>query len=223
MTVLMTVAKTLGGAAAADSLEGGGTGVDIGSVLNGEYAPIISAGSNTGWQALYLSHNGVTDPISNVGTFIALYSQTYGGTSSAAADYTTLKNKGFGSGTSSNNSDGLSEGLRIEHDADLGVTLGLSAFDGTRAQVKIYGDGSGAPTDGIDIGSAFALHVDALIYNNAGSAVDAITPQTGKIGKSGDTILGDAALVKLRFYLTTGAGDGGRLQWDWCVKYSYVG
>ncbi len=224
MAVNLTVSKTLSGAGAADSLAGGGSGVDLGSVVNGEYAPIISKAANTGWQSLYIRHNATVDPITSVGTFIAQFSQTYGGAASAAADYATLISKGNASGNSANNGDGLSSGLRIEHDADLGGTLGASAFDGTRAQVKIYGDGS---TDGIDLASAFDLHVDACIYDASphgtpGTAVDATTPVTGKIGKDGDSVLGDHALVKLRFYLEDAAPDGGILQWDWVIKYSFT-
>jgi len=224
MAVTLTVSKTLSGTAVADSLAGSGSGVDLGSVVNGEYAPIISKAANTGWQSLYIRHNATVDPITSFGSFAAVYSQTYGGAASAAADYATLKSKGNASGTSANNNDGLSSGLRIEHDADLGATLGASAFDATRAQVKIYGDNT---TDGIDLASAFPLHVDALIYDAAahgtpGTAVDATTPVTGKIGKDGDSVLGDHALVKLRFYLEEAAPDGGILQWDWVLKYSFT-
>lgn len=224
MSVSLTVSTTLSGTQAADSLAGGGSGIDLGSCVNNEYAPIISKAANTGWQSLYIRHNATIDPITNVKTFIAQYSQTYGGAVSAAADYATLKSKGNASGNSANNADGLSSGLRIEHDADLGNTLGASAFDGSRAQVKIYGDNL---TDGIDLASAFNLHVDALIYDASphgtpGTAVDATTPVTGKIGKDGDSVLGDHALIKLRFYLENAAPDGGVLMWDWVIAYSFT-
>lgn len=224
MTVNLVVSKTLSGAGAADTLAGSGSGVDLGSVVNAEYAPIISKAANTGWQTLYIRHNATIDPITSVGTFVSTFSQAYGGAVSAAADYATLKSKGNASDSSANNATGLSSGLRIEHDADLGVTLGASAFDATRAQVKIYGDNT---TDGIDIASAFPLHVDALIYDSAthgtpGTAVDATTPVTGKIGKDNDAVLGDHALVKLRFYLEDAAPDGGILQWDFVIKYSFT-
>ena len=219
MAVNLTISKTLGGSAVADSLAGGGSGLDLGSVVNSEYCPILSKSANTGSQALYVKHNATVDPITDCGTYIAPYSGTYGGAAAnAAADYATLKAKGSASGNSANNSDGLSSGLRIEHDADLGGTLGLSAFDGTRAQVKTYGKSD----LGIDLASAFDLHVDALIYNNSGTAVDATTPVTGKIGKAGDTVLGDTAALKLRYYLEDAAPDGGIIQWDWVFKYSFT-
>lgn len=224
MAVNLTISKTLSGTAVADSLAGGGTGVDLGSVVNGEYTPIISKSANTGWQALYIRHNATIDPITNVKTFIDEFSQAYGGADSAANDYATLISKGNASGNSANNADGLSSGLRIEHDADLGATLGASAFNATRAQVKIYGDNN---TDGIDLASAFDLHVDALIYDSnahgsAGSPVDASAPVTGQIGMDGDSTLGDHALIKLRYYLEEAAPDGGIIQFDYIISYSFT-
>lgn len=218
MAVNLTVSKTLGGAAVADSLAGGGSGVDFGSVVNGEYVPIINQAANTGWQSLYIRHNATVDPITEVKTFIQQYSQSYGGADSASGDFTTLQAKGSASGNNANNDDGLSSGLRIEHDADLAGALGASAFNGTRAQVKIYGKAA----EGVDLATAFDLHVDALVYDNSGTPVDATTPVTGQIGKSGDTVLGDNAFVKLRFYLEDAAPDGGILQWDWVIGYSFT-
>ena len=219
MAVSLTISKTLGGAGVSDSLAGGGSGVDLGSVTNGQYVPIINQSANTGWQSLYISHDATVDPITDTGTYIATFSQTYGGADSAANDYSTLISKGNASDNSANNTTGLSAGLRIEHDADLGGTLGASAFDGTRAQVDIYGDNN---TDGIDLASAFDLHVDALIQYNGGSPIDATSPETGKIGKSGDATLGDVALVKLRYYLEDAAPDGGIIQWDFVCKFSFT-
>ena len=220
MTVTLTVSKTLGGAAVNDSLAGGGDGVDLGSVVNGEYAPITNKAANTGWQSLYITHDATIDPITDVGTFIAEYSQAYGGAAAnAAADIATLIAKGNASGNSANNADGLSSGLRIEHDWDPPGTLGASAFNGTRAQVSIYGDNN---TDGISLASAFPLHVDALLYNNSGTPVDATTPVTGQIGKTADTVLGDTAFVKLRFYLEEAATEGGIIQNDWVIAYSFT-
>lgn len=218
MSVSLTVSKTLGGAAVSDTLAGAGTGVDLGSVVNAEYTPIISKAANTGWQSLYVRHNATIDPITEVKTFIQQFSQTYGGAQTAATDFTTMQSKGAASGNSANNADGLSSGLRVEHDADLGGTLGASAFNGTRAQVKIYG----ASSLGVSLATGYDLHVDALIYNNAGTPVDATTPVTGKIGKTGDTVLGDVAFVKLRFYLENAAPDGGIIQWDWVISYSFT-
>lgn len=224
MAVNLTISKVLSGTQIADSLAGGGSGLDLGSVVNNEYAPIINKAANTGWQTIYIRHNATIDPITNVKSHIGQYSQTYGGAASAATDLATVISKGNASGNSANNADGLSSGFRIEMDADLGNTLGANAFLGTRAQVKIYGDNG---TDGIDLASAFTLHQDALIYDSnahgsAGTPVDATTPVAGQIGKDGDTVLGDHALVKVRFYLENAAPDGGIIQWDWIWSYSFT-
>lgn len=212
------------GPAVSDALSGGGTGVDLGQVVNGAYAPIISQVANTGHQDIYLGHDATVDPITDVKTFVAQFSQTYGGppASSPAADIATLIAKGQADNeATANNSDGLASGLRVEHDGRGMSTgaLGASGFLPSRAQVQIYGDNG---TDGIDLASAFDMHVDAMVYNNAGAEVDATTPVTGQIGKIGDTVLGDRAHVALRFYLETAAPDGGILQWDWVCGYSFT-
>lgn len=226
MAVLLTVSKSLSGTAVNDTLAGGSTGgIDLGSVVNGEYTPITNKTANTGWQNIYVRHNAAVDPITNVGFYIAPYSGTYGGAAvSAAADYATMISKGNASSDSANNSDGLGAGLRVEMDADLGGTLGANAFLVTRAQVYVFGDNG---TDGLDLATAFPLHVDSLIYDSAahgtpGTPVDATTPVTGKIGKDNDSVLGDHALVKLRFYLEDAAPNGGIIQWDWVIKYSFT-
>lgn len=220
MAVDLTVSKTLSGTQVADGLAGGGSGVDLGQVVNGKYAPIINQLSNTGHQDIYIYHNATVDPITDVKTFIGQYSQTYGGADSAANDIATLIAKGQADNESTaNNDDGLSSGLRIEH-AGIGIaSLGTSAFLPSRAQVDIYGNNG---TDGVDLDSAFNLHVDAMVYDNATVETDATTPETGKIGKSGDAVLGDNAHVGLRIYLEDAAPDGGILQWDWVIAYSFT-
>lgn len=219
MTVQLTVSKVLNPPDQVDdALSGGGVGIDLGSTVNGEYTPITNKAANTGWLSLYVSHDAAIDPITDVGTFIQQYSQAYGGADDAPGDFATMQSKGAASGNSANNADGLSGGLRIEHDADIAGTLGLSAFDGTRAQVKIYGAGAA----GVSLATAYAIHVDALIFNDSGTPVDATTPVTGKIGKAGDTVLGDTAWIKLRYYLETAALDGGVIQCDYVFKYSFT-
>jgi hypothetical protein len=220
MAVNLTISKTLGGTAIADTLAGGSSGLDLGQVINSEYVPIVSKAANTGHQNIYVRHNAVVDPIDSYKTFVDIMSGTYGGAASAAADIATLIAKGQADNeATANNSDGLASGFRIEHNGRQIGTLGASAFLPSRAQVQIYGDNG---TDGIDLASAFNLHVDALLWNNAGSEVDATTPVTGKIGKSGDTVLGDVAHVGVRFYLEDSAPDGGILQFDWIHAYSFT-
>lgn len=220
MAVLLTIAKTLNGSQVSDALAGGGSGYDLGQVVNGKYAPIIDQGTNQGHADLFIRHDAVVDPITDCKTFIAQFSQTYGGADSAANDIATLIAKGQADvEATSNNIDGLSSGLRIEHAGREIGSLGMSAFLPSRAQVEIYGDNG---TDGIDLASAYDLHVDALSYNNVGVEADASAPVTGQIGISGDSNLGDRAHVGLRMYLESTAPDGGILQWDWVFAYSFT-
>lgn len=226
MAVNLTISKTLGagpplvGPAIADTLAGGSSGLDLGQVVNNEYVPIISKAANTGFQNIFVAHDAVVDPIDDVKTYVAQYTGVYGGADSAVNDIATLIAKGAADNeATANNSDGFASGFRIEHAGREIGSLGANAFLPSRAQVKIYGNNS---TDGIDLASAFDLHVDALIFNNTGSEVDATTPVTGKIGKSGDSVLGDVAHVGVRFYLEDAAPDGGILQWDWVWAYSFT-
>ena len=47
--------------AISDALLGGGTGLDLGTVTNGNYAPLTDKTANTGHQDLYLSHDGTAN------------------------------------------------------------------------------------------------------------------------------------------------------------------
>lgn len=222
MTVSITISKTLGGAQIADALAGGGAGLDLGSVVNSEYCPIINQAANTGFQRLYIRHDAAIDPIRDVRTWVAEYSQDYGGADTAADDIATLLAKGAASGNSSNNGDGNSAGLRIEQEADLAETLGMSAFDGTRARVRIYGRDYGAGIDGSAIDKAFPADKEAMILDDSGTPVLATTPVDGEIGKDGDTVLGDNYFVKMRYYLESAPPAGGILQADWVLGFSYT-
>jgi hypothetical protein len=221
MTVLLTISETLGGAAVADSLAGGGTGVDLGSVVNNQYAPITLKSANTGHQDLFISHDAVLDPITDVKTFIQQYGVgtgfTYGGADTAANDFTTLVNLGNASGSSKNNADGLSGGIWIDMDWNASTA---NQFDQANfpTLVKIYGDGL---TDGVDLASAFILKADAMVYD-APPETAAGTPVDGQIGISGDTTLGDTAHVKLRIYIPNAFSDGGIIQWEWVIAYSFT-
>jgi hypothetical protein len=221
MAVLLTVSETLNGAAIADSLEGGGTGIDLGAVVNNQYAPLIDKTANTGAQVLYIRHDAVDFPITDVGFFIQEYGVgtgfTYGGADTAANDLATLIALGTASGSSKNNGDGLSGGLWIDMDSDASVT---NQFDqaGFPAVVKIFGDGG---TDGVDLASAFALNSAAMVYDSGGET-QATSPVDGQIGKAADAGLGDNAKIKLRIYLPNAYTDGGYVQTELVVKYSFT-
>jgi len=219
MAVLLTISETINGAAVSDALAGGGTGVDFGSVVNNQYAPLIDKSSNTGAKTLYIRHNAIIDPITDVKTFMQEYGVgtafAYGGASTAADDFTTMTDLGDASGNSKNNANGLSGGLWIDMDADAST---VNQFDQANfpALVKIYGDNG---TDGIDLASSFLIVGDAMVYDAPGETL-ATTPVDGQIGKANDTILGDNAKVKLRVYLPDAYSDGGIVQWEFVIAYS---
>lgn len=227
MAVTLTISETLTGSGLADSLSGGGTGLDLGQVINGQYTPIVDQPTNDGVQNIYLSHDAVIDPITDVKFYVQQYGVgtgfTYGGANSAAADITKLLNMGNSSSSSNaNNADGLANGLHI--DMDWQVTT-ANQFNPSRigTQVRIFGDNGGAATgDGRNLATAFNLYVDAMSRNNGGTEVDASSPQTGKIGKAGDTTLGDRGHIKKRFFLATAETDGGILQWEFVTAFSYT-
>lgn len=222
MAVLLTVSETVTGSEVADSLAGSNTGLDLGQVVNGSYSPLISQSANSGAQDLYIRHDGVVDPITSVKFYVDVFSGTYGGPASAAADFTTLTGYGSSdSGATKNNNDGNSRGLHIDMDWQVGAA---SQFDYSRdgTQMRIFGKDYGAGLDGASLAQAFNMHVDSASYWDGGSEIDATIPETGKIGISTDTVLGNRCHKKKRFYLHTGAVDGGILQYDYAISYSYT-
>ena len=222
MAVNLTISKIFNPPVqVSDALAGGGVGLDLGQLVNSSYTNVISAPANTGYQDIFVNHDAVVDQITDYKTFVGIYTAgAYGGADSPANDIATVIAKGQADNElTANNSDGLSSGFRIEHGGIDISGLGASAFLPSRAQVDIYGNNG---TDGIDLASAFTMHEDAMVYNNAGSEVDATTPVAGQVGKSGDTVLGDVAHVGIRFYLEAAASQGGILQFDWTHAYSFT-
>lgn len=229
MPVLLTISETINGSAYGDLLAGGGTGVDFGSCVNGQYAPIISQAANTGHQDIFIRHDATIDPITSVKTYVQQYGTgtgfTYGGANSAAADFTKILNMGntsnMGAGIA-NNTDGLGNGLHIDMDYD--VTTG-NQFLGSRVGtfVRIYGDNGGAASgDGRNLATAFTMKADAMTKESAGSETAPSGAVDGIIGKSGDATYGDRAHPRLRFFMRTDEVDGGIAQWEWVCAYSYT-
>jgi hypothetical protein len=222
MAVLLTISETLSGAAVSDALAAGGTGIDLGSCVNSQFAPIIDKSANTGAQDVYIRHDAVDDPITDVKLFLQQYGVgtgfTYGGADSAANDFTSLVNLGNASGSSKNNADGLSGGIWVDMDWDAST---VNQFDQANfpALVKIFGDGG---TDGVDLASAFEVNSAAMVYDNASVETAASAPVTGQIGVSGDTALGDHAHLKFRIYLPDAFAQGGIYQSEIVVAYSYT-
>ncbi len=251
MAVSLTVSETLDGAPVADVLASPGpvnTGVDYGSVVNGSYGPITTKADNTGRKDLFIRHDATIDPITDVKTFMQEYGTGtgfgYGGADSAANDFTTMKNLANTSGGSKNNADGNSGGLWIDMNAVLTDSVGSTQFDwntngfsgwdgtnftnsqGGDDTVAIYGDGL---TDAIDLPSAFPMRSKAMVIDattgNGGDATNGFVPTApveGQIGKDGDTALGDNAHTKLRTYVRSDTTNGGIVQWEWVIAYSFT-
>lgn len=204
----------------ADSLLGGGNGIDYGTGVNGQWAPIVSKVANTGALNMYLSHDG-TNEITQLKTFIQAFGTstgyTYGGGDSAANDFTTLRNMGNTSGTSKNNADGLSAGVWCEMDADVNTT---NQFDKASrpSQVFIFGQSLA----GIDISTAYTVIADAMVYSNGGIETVGSAPQAGKIGASGNTTLGDRAHLRGRVFLPQAFSVGNYLQFEHAFIYAFT-
>lgn len=219
MTVSLIASETLNGLAIDDALDGGGLGMNMGLVSNQFYTPLIDKATNTGQKDIYIRHDG-TALISTLGCYIGEYGSgtgfTYGGTETAALDFSTVKSMGLASGTSKNNDDGNSGGFWMEMDAS---TTSTTQFDAaTRpAEVKIFGGAN----QGIDLSTYFLLDAKAMVYDSGGEAT-ATAPVTGQIGPAGDTALGDNAHLKFRYYVPTSYLEAKTIQWETIFSYSYT-
>jgi hypothetical protein len=220
MAVVLTASSTFNPATPwADSLLGGGTGIDFGVAVNGQWAPIISKVGNTGELNLWLSHNGI-NKITELKTHIQQYGTatgyTYGGNDTAANDYVTIKALGAASGSSKNNSDNLSGGLWMEMEWDVST---VNKFDrGARpTYVKVYG----AAALGIDLATAFDISDQSMVYNSAGET-SATAPVLGELGQSGNSTLGDRSHLQYRFMFPGSFSVGGTLQVEIVFTYAYT-
>ncbi len=80
MAVNLTVSSTISGSNYADVLAGGSSGIDIGTVTNGQ---------TSSTKELYIRHDGTTK-ITGLSFYLQTYTGTYGGDYSAAADYAKI-------------------------------------------------------------------------------------------------------------------------------------
>jgi hypothetical protein len=222
MAVALVISETLNGSAVADSLAGGGSGIDLGVVANGGYSPITSKPSNTGRQDLYIRHTG-DDPIINVKFFLGEYGllsgYPYGGKRTAAQDYTKILSLGTASGTSKNNLDGLSGGIWIDHRFNASNT---EQFDKLNfpTKVSIFSD-----TLGADLATAIGLQTDSMCYDLSSVETAATAPVAGSIGKQyGATgiTLGDNAHIRMRTYIPLAEIEGGIYQFEFIIAYTYT-
>lgn len=230
MAVLLTVSETLGGAEVSDSLAGGGTGVDLGQVVNGQFSPIVDQTTNAGAQVLYFRHNAVVDPITNLKVYMDSYSRTgftYGGALTAASDYTVLKAEGSASDVTAaakNNSNGLASGVWMEQQYDVATS---NQFDIATARgsdpgskfVQIFGKAAA----GVDEATAFGIIKESCVYTLDNVAENAPSaPVDGKIGIDTDTVLGNRSKLRFRIYLREAFADGGIFQFSLIARFSYT-
>lgn len=236
MAVLLTVSETLGGAEVSDALAGGGTGIDLGQVTNGSYAPLTDQTLNQGAQTLFLRHDAIVDPITEVKMYLVSYAETgftYGGPSNtdAASNLADILAEGASSDVSAaakNNSNGLAGGLWMEMQYNVTETNQFDIFNNRTINsisypgskfVKVYGRAG----EGQSPATAFDLIKEACLYTPDNSAENAPTvPVDGKIGKSTDTVLGNRAKIRMRIYLKTAFADGGIFQLAKVFRYSYT-
>jgi hypothetical protein len=230
VAVLLTVSETISGSQFADALNGGGTGIDFGAVITGQYAPLVNQILNTGHLDAFIRHDAAVDPVTDLKTFIQQYGSgtgfAYGGANTAALDIAKLLNMGNADsmgGSVGNNSDGLGGGLQIDMDWDVSSA---SQFQGSRIGTgfkRIYGDNGGAATgDGRNLATAFLMKADAMSFNSGGTEVGPSAAQDGKIGKSGDAVLGDRAHPRFRMFLRSDETEGGIIQGEMVIGYSFT-
>ena len=205
----------------ADALLGGGTGIDFGTAVNGQWAPIINKVANTGALDVYLSHDGI-NKITDFKTHIQEYGTatgfTYGGSDTAPNDFVTMRDQGNTSGSSKNNADGNSAGLWMEMDADVSA---INFFDRASRPtlVKVYGES----LTGIDLTTAFTIANDAMVYDSGGGTETVATsPVDGEVGASGDSVLGDRAHVYYRTMFPGSFTVGGTIQFEIVYTYSFT-
>lgn len=221
----ITISESVNGAAVADALSGGGTGFDIGPVVNGGYttSSTFDKPSNVGSNDLYIRHDSVTDPLNNLAIYLEYYSQAYGGVATASADYARLLTMAEASGGSKNNLDGLTQGYFVDMDWDASIP---SQFDyvnfgpaadsivtGSGGKVRILRrtNGGNLTDDGSTLATRITVVADAMFLDPT-TAPGA--PLDGTIGKSGDAALGDRCLLKHRLYLAQSEVEGGIFQFD---------
>lgn len=253
MTVTMTVAETLANAIAgtdfSDALADGASGttnsgMDLGQVVNGKYAPLIDEVANTGKQDVFLSHDATVDPVTDVKLFLDEFSGANGyggpGSRSPTIDLTTILDEGntsanAGDPPSKNNANGKGGGIWLDQDWDASTA---NQFDWStnrgnvtvagNGTVYIYGANGGAATgEGRNLATAFSLMTTAMVYLD-GTEQAATGPVAGQIGRRRSVdvaegeLLGEAAHLKKRVYIRQAFTEGGIFQFDAVTAFSFT-
>ncbi len=202
-----------------DALNGGGTGIDFGVGTNNQWTPIINKASNTGYLAIYLSHDGINE-ITELKTYISQYGLgtgfTYGGDDTAANDMSAILALGDASGSSKNNADGLSGGIWLDTDSDVS---GANLFDRASrpTEVLVFRTGFGD-----DLGNSFPVPLASMLFDSGGGVeAQPSAPVDGTIGPSGNTVFGDRAVILSRIYFPDVFSTGGVLQFELVFTYAF--
>lgn len=230
MTVLLTLSKTANGSeiggAGGDVLAGtSNKGLDFGQCANGSYSPIVgSQASNGGSVDLFIRHDAVFDPITDVAFYVKEFSGSYGGANTSLGDISTLLALGAAdAGTTANNTDspkGLSRGLHMDMSWNVSQSNQFLPSRETSGQKRIFGKNYSGK-DGSEAAKAFLLHEDAASYYDS-VETDASAPIAGKIGISTDTALGNRGHLKMRVFCHADASEGGVIQFDVVTIYSFT-
>lgn len=219
MTVSITISETLDGVELADALVGDplAVGLDLGSVQNNSYAPLVDKSLNTGAQNLFVRHDATVDPITNCKWYLQAYGTTvswpYGGARTPALDIAALKALGDASGTSKNNADGLSGGIWLDQKWD---ASSVQQFDAGVSEVSIF-----TTALGFSLATAIGIVKESMVYDNTGETA-ATTPVDGVIGKNNDTVHGDNSHQKERIFIPSAYAEGGYYQFEQVLAYSFT-
>ena len=198
-------------------------GADLGQVANGSYTPLVgNQAANAGCKELYLKHNAQHDPITDVVFYIGPFTGIYGGPQSPNSDYNQIIAQGAqDAGGTANNADGLSSGLQMDMSFNVSVASQFAPAREFTGQKRIFGKTYSL----VQVGTQtypILMHRDAAFYFDGLSNSPPLSPADGVIGKSDDTIRGNTALVRLRYYLPSSAAVGGLLQWSFITLFSYT-
>lgn len=191
MAVVLTISSTINGSNYADVLAGGSTGVDIGTVTNGQV-------SST--KELIIRHDGVSK-ITGLSYYSQVFTGTYGGDYSAAADFAKLLAWGDKSPTR--------YGLQFEETWNAGSPFG--------SPYNVY---TGA---GDSYANRRTMQASSMSYESSGSEADPSAPVAGEINvASNKTTAGNRAHLKQRVYVPGDETAGGKRQFDLVFAYFYT-
>ena len=239
MAVSLIVSKSVAGTAVADTLAGGGTGLDYGNVTNGSYAPLTLQSANTGAQDFFIRANSTTDPVTAVKLYVVDYTTTGatwgGGNVSSAADLAALTSLGSASGSSKNNGDGLSGGLWTEVDwtasstnqFDLATRPSRVLAFGKNGTATVTGSPDNSAKNGTSSTLAFNVGLDANSYYNGSTEVAATAAVNGQLAGTGQltatqSTLGNRLHLRNRIYIPNSFADGGIFQFAHAIQFSFT-